>query len=74
MIVANPIYDIVFKYLMEDERIARTILSALLKKEVTDVKVRRNEYSNSNRENLSIFRINFGATIQVERGTPLIIP
>jgi len=26
MIVANPIYDIVFKYLMEDERIARTIL------------------------------------------------
>ena len=25
MIVANPIYDIVFKYLMEDERIARTI-------------------------------------------------
>ena len=31
MIVANPIYDIVFKYMMEDERIARTILSALLK-------------------------------------------
>lgn len=30
--VANPIYDIVFKYLIEDERIARTILSALLKK------------------------------------------
>ena len=26
--VANPIYDIVFKYLMDDERIARTILSA----------------------------------------------
>ena len=23
--VANPIYDSVFKYLMEDERIARTI-------------------------------------------------
>ena len=63
MIVANPIYDIVFKYLMEDERIAKTILSALLKKEVADVKVRRNEYTNSNRENLSIFRIDFGATI-----------
>ena len=28
--IANPIYDVVFKYLMEDERIARTILSALL--------------------------------------------
>ena len=23
--VANPIYDIVFKYLMEDERIAKTV-------------------------------------------------
>ena len=73
MIVANPIYDIVFKYLMEDERIARTILSALLKKEVTDVKVRRNEYSNSNRENLSIFRIDFGATIQESDGSKHLI-
>ena len=29
--VANPIYDAVFKYLMEDNRIAKTVLSALLK-------------------------------------------
>ncbi len=35
--VANPIYDSVFKFLMEDERIARTILSALLKEEVLSV-------------------------------------
>ena len=35
--IANPIYDSVFKYLMEDERIAKIILSALLKKEVVDV-------------------------------------
>ena len=34
--IANPIYDIVFKYLMEDERIVKTILSALLKKEVVE--------------------------------------
>lgn len=46
---ANPIYDIVFKYLIEDERIARTILSALLKKEVVAVETRRNEYSNIGR-------------------------
>ena len=69
MIIANPIYDIVFKYLMEDERIARTILSALLKKEVIDVKVRRNEYTNTTRESLSIFRIDFGATILEPNGT-----
>ena len=68
MIVANPIYDVVFKYLMEDERIARTILSALLKKDVVEVHVRRNEYSNKGRDTLSIFRIDFGATIRDEQG------
>mgnify|MGYP003293202197 CR=1 FL=1 len=26
--VTNPIYDAVFKYLMEDERVAKTLLSA----------------------------------------------
>ena len=31
--VANPLYDVVFKYLMEDDRIAKTILAALLKKD-----------------------------------------
>lgn len=56
-IIAKPIYDIVFKYLLEDERIARITLSALLKKEVLSVETRRNEYSNIARDGLSIFRI-----------------
>lgn len=44
--VANPIYDSVFKYLMEDERVAKTVLSALLKKDVVSVELRPHEYSN----------------------------
>ena len=68
MIVANPIYDIVFKYLMEDERIARTILSALLKKDVVTVEVRPHEYSDDSRDSLSVFRIDFGATIRESDG------
>ena len=67
--VANPIYDIVFKYIMEDERIAKTILSALLKKEVVEVKIRRNEYANTTRDTLSIFRIDFGARVLENDGT-----
>jgi len=39
---------------MEDERIARTILSALLKVEVVKVEVRPHEYSDDNRDTLSI--------------------
>ena len=62
--VANPLYDAVFKYLMEDNRIAKTILAALLKKKVIDVKIRRNEYANlTRRESISMFRIDFAATV-----------
>ena len=73
MIVANPIYDIVFKYLMEDERIARTILSALLKKDVVAVEVRPHEYANDQRDTLSIYRIDFGATIREADGSTRLI-
>ena len=62
--VANPIYDSVFKYIMEDERIAKTMLSALLKKEVVKVTVRPHEYSNTTRDTLSMFRIDFAATVR----------
>lgn len=55
--VANPLYDAVFKFLMEDERIAKIVLSALLKKEVVSVEMRRHEYPNVTRDQLSMFRI-----------------
>ena len=68
MKVANPIYDVVFKYMMEDERIARTILSALLKKDVVKVDMRAHEYSNDERDKLSVFRLDFTATIRDAQG------
>ena len=73
MKIANPIYDIVFKYLMEDERIARTILSALLKVDVVAVEVRPHEYSDDSRDTLSVFRIDFGATVRNSDGTEKLI-
>ncbi len=66
--VANPIYDSVFKFLMEDERIARTVLSALLKKEIISVEMRRHEHPNITRDNLSMFRIDFAARIKEDDG------
>ena len=62
--VANPIYDSVFKYIMADERISKTILSALLKKDVVKVDMRPHEYSNTTRDTLSMFRIDFAATVR----------
>jgi hypothetical protein len=69
MTIANPIYDAVFKYLMEDERIARTMLSALLKEDIIKVEMRPHEYTNGQRELLSVFRIDFGATIRKPDGS-----
>ncbi len=67
--VANPIYDAVFKFLMEDERIARTIISALLKKEVVSVEMRRHEHPNITRDNISMFRIDFAARVREDDGS-----
>ena len=65
---ANPIYDIVFKYLMEDERIARILISALLQKEVVKLEMRPHEYSNAIEGRVRIFRIDFAATIREANG------
>lgn len=62
-IIANPIYDSVFKFLMEDERAAKVLLSALLKKEVRELKMCRNEYTNLQQTRISLFRIDFSAKL-----------
>lgn len=67
--IANPIYDAVFKYLMENERVAKTLLSALLKKEVVEVEVKRHEYTNGTRDKISMFRIDFGARVKENDGS-----
>ena len=67
--VANPIYDTVFKYLLEDERIVKTLISALLQREVKSVEVRKHEYTNVNRDKISMFRIDFGAYVLQDDGS-----
>ncbi|MGN1213867.1 MAG: hypothetical protein ACI4TR_03130, partial [Bacteroidaceae bacterium] len=67
--IANPIYDAVFKYMMEDERVAKTILSALLKREVVEVEMRKHEYTNGKYDKISMFRIDFGAKVRQDDGS-----
>lgn len=71
--VANPIYDSVFKFLMDDERIAKTVLSALLKKEVLSVEMRKHEHPNITRDKLSMFRIDFAARVRENDGSTQLI-
>lgn len=67
-LIANPIYDSVFKYLMEDEKVANILLSALLKKELVELQVRQHEYANTQRTTISMFRMDFSAKIREENG------
>ena len=67
--IANPIYDSVFKYLVEDRRIAKTLISALLKKEVVDVRMNPHEYTNGVRDRISMFRIDFSADLREADGS-----
>jgi hypothetical protein len=53
-IIANPIYDAVFKFLMEDKKVAKILLSALLKKEIIDLEMRRHEYTSMEQTRISL--------------------
>lgn len=62
-IIANPMYDAVFIFMMEDKRVAKILLSALLKKEIIELEMCRNEYTSMQRTRISLFRIDFSAMI-----------
>ena len=67
-IIANPIYDTVFKFLMEDERVAKVLISALLQKEVVELQMRQHEFSKKTDHRISICRIDFSARIKDKDG------
>ena len=69
MIIANPIYDVVFKYLMEDLEIAKGIISRILQEEVETLqfdaqeRVLPKDYSV-----ISLYRLDFVAQIRTADG------
>lgn len=68
-IVANPIYDVVFKFLMEDKKVATILLSALLKKDVINLEYSNKEIVSKFKDKLSLFRIDFSATLREKDGS-----
>jgi hypothetical protein len=43
MIIANPIYDTVFKFLMEDISVAKRVISAIIGEEIIDLALKPQE-------------------------------
>ena len=70
MIIANPLYDVVFKYLLEDIDIAREIIATILGEEITDLEVKPQETATEVLPdgNIHILRFDFKATIATATG------
>jgi hypothetical protein len=45
MIIANPIYDVVFKRLMENEKVAKFLIGTLLDRTIESIEVKPQEYT-----------------------------
>ncbi len=45
MLIANPIYDIVFKRMMENERVAKFFIGTLLEQTILNIEVKPQEYT-----------------------------
>jgi hypothetical protein len=69
MIIANPLYDVVFKYLLEDIDIARELLSTILGEPIVYLEVKAQEtVTESAQGSLNILRFDFKATIETPSG------
>jgi hypothetical protein len=70
MQIANPIYDAVFKYLMDDNKIAKKLLSLIIGKDIKSLKFTPKEFEDKiESKSWTIYRIDFAAEIELEDGT-----
>ncbi len=69
MEIANPIYDVVFKYLMEDNEIAKLVISTIIKQNVISLELRPQESTTELKlGSLTVYRLDFSAKIETEKG------
>ena len=77
--IANPIYDTVFKYMMEDNAVAKLLVSSIIKEEVISLEPKPQEHTNDittgidDKASLTVYRLDFAATIKTDEGHKLII-
>jgi hypothetical protein len=69
VVIANPIYDIAFKFLMEDERVAKFFIGTLLDETIEEITVIPQVYRYADKMDwLAVYRLDFVATISTKEG------
>jgi len=79
MHVANPIYDVAFKYLLEDSKVAKLLLSAIIGEDIQELEFSAQERTVEvaplikEKTPLTVCRIDFSAKIKTETGFKTVI-
>jgi tetratricopeptide (TPR) repeat protein len=69
MVIANPLYDVVFKRMMENDRVAKFFIGTLLEQTIETVEVKPQEFTYTDElAGLAVFRLDFIATIITDTG------
>ena len=68
MKIANPIYDVVFKYLMDNNAIAIDMLSLILNVEIISLVLQSEEFTETSAGGIKVFRLDFKAVIRTKSG------
>jgi hypothetical protein len=69
MVIANPIYDVVFKRMMENDRVAKFFIGTLLEQTIETIEVKPQEFTFSDEfAGIAVFRLDFIANIKTETG------
>jgi hypothetical protein len=68
-LIANPLYDVVFRYMMEDNKVAKLFLSAIIGEEIEELIFKPTEYSRKIEDrDITVTRMDFSAKIRLENG------
>lgn len=69
MYIANPIYDVFFKYLMEDTDLAKVLIGAIIEEDIVELTLAPQELTISSQKHyLSVVRMDFKAVIRNQTG------
>jgi len=77
--IANPIYDVVFKYMMEDNAVAKLLVSSIIGEEVVSLDPKPQEHTTEitaavdDKTSLTVYRLDFSAKIKTPDGYKLIV-
>ncbi len=72
--IANPIYDVVFKYLLSDNKIAKLLIAAIIGEDIIELNFNSTEHqADIASRNLLVYRLDFSAKIRQADGSEKLI-